>query len=476
MDRTSPRSKSTVVNTQREHGLTRSNSTAPMRIRFQPSSACGAVLATTRFGRKRSIGTGAASFAFNASSAPAEISSSGNASAKLTSSPALRVIGIDRPRARVVHVREARGHAEERADPGIGFGAGRQRRDGVRPHGDVDAIAAGRRLRRRKRRHAGRRQRRSASPSGTTRSSVRRGCCRPVRKPAVGIGHDPAPIVAQSARLDVGRIERKRRARLDRKDVQRGENRRHVSSMPRAECKNRMLVLRASAEGADVPSRPAIQRHEWFAVAVAFVYFFCVLAAYYVMRPVRDQLSASVGSTSLPIFYAATFVATLVLTPLFGALVARFPRRRVRADRLPLLHRRHDRVHSGIPDAGRRSARACSARSSSSGSACSISSSSRCSGASWPTSSTPSRRTGCFPIITLGGAIGALAGPSADQGVRVPGRRIGPADRLLAAARRRDRLHRRAVALVAAPSGRRRDARATSASSAADFSPARSRR
>lgn len=75
-------------------------------------------------------------------------------------------------------------------------------------------------------------------------------------------------------------------------------------------------------------SRPAIQRHEMFAVAVAFVYFFCVLAAYYVIRPVRDQLSAAVGSTALPIFYAATFVATLALAPLFGALVARYPRRR----------------------------------------------------------------------------------------------------------------------------------------------------
>ncbi|HEY0179558.1 MAG TPA: MFS transporter [Dokdonella sp.] len=77
-----------------------------------------------------------------------------------------------------------------------------------------------------------------------------------------------------------------------------------------------------------VPTRPAVQRHEWFAVVVAFVYFFCVLAAYYVIRPVRDQLLAAVGSTALPIFYAATFVATLALAPLFCALVARFPRRR----------------------------------------------------------------------------------------------------------------------------------------------------
>ncbi len=74
--------------------------------------------------------------------------------------------------------------------------------------------------------------------------------------------------------------------------------------------------------------RDAIKRHEWPAVIVAFIYFFCVLAAYYVIRPVRDQLSAAVGSIALPLFYAATLVVTLALTPVFGALVARFPRRR----------------------------------------------------------------------------------------------------------------------------------------------------
>ena len=77
-----------------------------------------------------------------------------------------------------------------------------------------------------------------------------------------------------------------------------------------------------------MPKSLAIQRHEWFAVVVAFTYFFLVLAAYYVIRPVRDQLSAAVGSTALPIFYAATFVATIALAPVFGALVARYPRRR----------------------------------------------------------------------------------------------------------------------------------------------------
>lgn len=76
-----------------------------------------------------------------------------------------------------------------------------------------------------------------------------------------------------------------------------------------------------------MPKRSAIQPHEWFAVVVAFAGSFLILTAYYVLRPVRDQLSAAVGSTALPIFYGATFVATLALAPLFGALVARYPRR-----------------------------------------------------------------------------------------------------------------------------------------------------
>lgn len=71
----------------------------------------------------------------------------------------------------------------------------------------------------------------------------------------------------------------------------------------------------------------SIRRHEGYAALVAFVYFFCVLAAYYIIRPVRDQLSAAVGSPQLPWFYAAVFVVMLALTPLYGALVARQPRR-----------------------------------------------------------------------------------------------------------------------------------------------------
>jgi AAA family ATP:ADP antiporter len=70
-----------------------------------------------------------------------------------------------------------------------------------------------------------------------------------------------------------------------------------------------------------------IERHEWPGVVLAFAYFFFVLAAYYVLRPVREQLAAASGVQALLPFYTATFVIILALTPVYGWLVARFPRK-----------------------------------------------------------------------------------------------------------------------------------------------------
>ena len=70
-----------------------------------------------------------------------------------------------------------------------------------------------------------------------------------------------------------------------------------------------------------------VRNGEWRAMAWSFAYFFCVLSAYYVLRPVREQLAAAVGSTQLPWFWTATLVATLALTPVFAWLVSRWPRR-----------------------------------------------------------------------------------------------------------------------------------------------------
>ena len=83
----------------------------------------------------------------------------------------------------------------------------------------------------------------------------------------------------------------------------------------------------AHEEGVPAATGARVRGGEWPAVALSFAYFFCVLAAYYVIRPLREQLVAAVGSTQLPWFYGATFIATLILTPVFAWLIARYSRR-----------------------------------------------------------------------------------------------------------------------------------------------------
>ena len=89
-----------------------------------------------------------------------------------------------------------------------------------------------------------------------------------------------------------------------------------------------MTQIESPAGGRPFAKLTGVERHEWPALILAFVYFFLVLSAYYVLRPIREQLTAASGSQVLLSFYTATFITTLVLTPIYGWLVARFPRKR----------------------------------------------------------------------------------------------------------------------------------------------------
>jgi AAA family ATP:ADP antiporter len=60
----------------------------------------------------------------------------------------------------------------------------------------------------------------------------------------------------------------------------------------------------------------------------SFSYFFALLAGYYVLRPLRDQMGIAGGVKNLPWLFTATFITLLVAQPLYGALVARLPRAR----------------------------------------------------------------------------------------------------------------------------------------------------
>ncbi len=60
----------------------------------------------------------------------------------------------------------------------------------------------------------------------------------------------------------------------------------------------------------------------------SFGYFFALLAGYYVLRPLRDQMGIAGGVKNLPWLFTATFVTLIVVQPLYGALVAKLPRAR----------------------------------------------------------------------------------------------------------------------------------------------------
>ena len=66
----------------------------------------------------------------------------------------------------------------------------------------------------------------------------------------------------------------------------------------------------------------------------SFAYFFLILSAYYVLRPLRDNAGISGGTRALPWLFTATFFVMLVAAPLYGWLVARLPRRRL----IPLVY------------------------------------------------------------------------------------------------------------------------------------------
>jgi AAA family ATP:ADP antiporter len=56
--------------------------------------------------------------------------------------------------------------------------------------------------------------------------------------------------------------------------------------------------------------------------------FFFLLSSYFVLRAMRDEVAASTGVNKLPWLFSATLSVTVILNPMFAALVVRYPARR----------------------------------------------------------------------------------------------------------------------------------------------------
>src|SRR5512139_223732 len=82
-----------------------------------------------------------------------------------------------------------------------------------------------------------------------------------------------------------------------------------------------MRALASRLSGATAAELPAAL---W-----SFACFFSLLAGYYVLRPIRDEMAMQVGQARLHELFTAVFVTMLAVAPVFGWLTRTFPRKRL---------------------------------------------------------------------------------------------------------------------------------------------------
>ena len=70
----------------------------------------------------------------------------------------------------------------------------------------------------------------------------------------------------------------------------------------------------------------ALEQNEVRVVTLSASYFFLLLCAYYILRPIRETMGISRDAADLPILFLGTMVTLLLLAPVIGALVTRFSR------------------------------------------------------------------------------------------------------------------------------------------------------
>lgn len=70
------------------------------------------------------------------------------------------------------------------------------------------------------------------------------------------------------------------------------------------------------------------RREELPALAWSLLYVVTIFLAYYVLRPIRDELGVAGGVDNLPWLFTGTLVTMLVVSPLFAYAVRRYPRER----------------------------------------------------------------------------------------------------------------------------------------------------
>jgi AAA family ATP:ADP antiporter len=72
-----------------------------------------------------------------------------------------------------------------------------------------------------------------------------------------------------------------------------------------------------------------VQPAEYASVGWSWLFFYSVLTAYYVLRPIRDDMGVAGGVENLPWLFLGTLTGVALSTPAFGYLASRLPRERL---------------------------------------------------------------------------------------------------------------------------------------------------
>jgi AAA family ATP:ADP antiporter len=72
----------------------------------------------------------------------------------------------------------------------------------------------------------------------------------------------------------------------------------------------------------------SVRADERALLGLSGLFFFLVMAGYFILRPIRDQMGVAGGVSNLPWLFTGTLVAMLAINPLFSLLVSRWPRPR----------------------------------------------------------------------------------------------------------------------------------------------------
>ena len=67
-----------------------------------------------------------------------------------------------------------------------------------------------------------------------------------------------------------------------------------------------------------------IKNKERRIVVLSFFYFFSLLCAYFILRPIRDEMGIINGVSNMQWLFTGTFLTMLTIVPLFGYLTKRF--------------------------------------------------------------------------------------------------------------------------------------------------------